>query len=269
MGFGDEIMASGLARNAAKSGKLVAFGDGKRIIWSDQAHQIFKNNPNVVHPDTKELNGVRWIGVYKGQRPYGKVECGRWKFVDYTPLPGEIFFTPEEKQFGLRMQSLIGWPFVVIEPRVKLVGACAGVNKQWPIERYGEVAKYLKNNRIRVVQFVPRGSQRLLEDVEWIETPNFRSALSVLSRSVLYVGPEGGLHHGAAAVGTNAVVIFGGFNTPKSTGYEWHRNISAGEPCGTIGACKHCKETMESISTEQVLEAVRDAFRVPGISLAG
>lgn len=251
MGFGDEIMASGLARGAAKNGKLVAFGDGNRVIWSAQAHQIFQNNPNVVKPDG-DLNGVEWIPFYRGQRFYGKVIGGKWKFREWEPPPGEIFFSNEEKQFGLNVQ-VRGWPFVVIEPRVKVLGACAGANKQWPIGRYAEVAKQLSNFGVRVVQFVPPGNEKLLADVEAIETPNFRSALAVLSRAALYIGPEGGLHHGAAAVGTDAVVIFGGFNSPKSTGYENHENISVGEPCGTVGRCLHCKQAMESISVDRVL----------------
>lgn len=254
MGFGDEIIAAGLARGAAKNGKLVAFGDGTRVIWSEQAHQIFQNNPNVVRPDADDLNHVRWVRYYRGNRTYGKVVGPRWKFRDWEPPPGEIFFSEEEKLFGLTAQK-IGWPFVVVEPRVKVLGATAGPNKQWPVERYAEVAKYLTDRDMRVVQFVPPNRTKILPDVEAIVTPNFRSALAVLSRAVLYIGPEGGLHHGAAAVNTDAVVIFGGFNSPKSTGYKGHENIAVGEPCGSVGRCLHCKEAMESISVEQVLGA--------------
>jgi hypothetical protein len=32
MGYGDELMATGMARGAAARGKRVAFGDGQRII---------------------------------------------------------------------------------------------------------------------------------------------------------------------------------------------------------------------------------------------
>src|SRR5262249_3229320 len=86
----------------------------------------------------------------------------------------------------------------------------------------------------------------------------FRDALCVLSLARLYIGPEGGLHHAAAALGVPAVVIFGGFNSPKATGYAWHSNIVApGEPCGTVAYCLHCRDAMKSITVERVLNAAR------------
>jgi ADP-heptose:LPS heptosyltransferase len=92
-----------------------------------------------------------------------------------------------------------------------------------------------------------------------VVTHSFRDALGVLSLARLYIGPEGGLHHAAAALGIPAVVIFGGFNSPKSTGYPWQSNItgSSGEPCGSVAACWHCRDAMASITVERVLEAAR------------
>lgn len=147
-------------------------------------------------------------------------------------------------------------PFIVVEPRVKPTGACAGDNKQWPTERYAALADALKRETgLRVVQLVPPYVRALFGAVEVIRTPTFRHALAVLKRAELYIGPEGGLHHGAAAVDTKAVVIFGGFNTPRSTGYPWHANLTVGEPCGTIAPCPHCRDAMASIGVDQVLDA--------------
>jgi ADP-heptose:LPS heptosyltransferase len=139
------------------------------------------------------------------------------------------------------------------------MGACQGANKQWGLPKYQELAqRLLAATGCRPVQLVPAGFAPLLRDVDAIETPSFRHALAVLGLAQLYIGPEGGLHHGAAAVGTSAVVIFGGFNTPRSTGYAWHENIVVGEPCGSIAECWHCKAAMDSISVDRVLEgAVR------------
>src|SRR5262249_52788187 len=91
-----------------------------------------------------------------------------------------------------------------------------------------------------------------------VVTATFRDALCILSLARLYVGPEGGLHHAAAALGVPAVVIFGGFSSPRATGYPWHSNIAApGKPCGSIAYCAHCREAMASITVERVLEAAR------------
>lgn len=259
MGWGDEIIATGLARGAAKRGKRIAFGDGKRIIWSDQSRAIFRLNQNIAHPGEEHErptlfpSKLEWIEHYRGKRLYGHVEGRRWVFHDFECPAGEIVFDDQELAFAA---ALPAEPFIVVEPRVKVSGACAGDNKQWPVQRYAALADALKRETgLRVVQFVPPSVRALLAGAEVIRTPSFRHALAVLQRAELYIGPEGGLHHGAAAIGTKAVVIFGGFNTPRSTGYPWHANLTVGEPCGTIAPCAHCRAAMASIGVDQVLAA--------------
>lgn len=261
MGYGDEIIATGLARGAAARGKRIAFGDGKRIIWSEQSRQVFRWNPNIAHPgeehdrSTALPSKLEWIPHYRGNRLYGHVEGGRWVFRDFKCPAGEIVFDDQELAFAAALPTE---PFIVIEPRVKAMGACAGANKTWPLDRYEAL---VSATGIRCVQFVPPTVRPAVADCEVIETPSFRHALAVLGLASLYIGPEGGLHHGAAAVGTPAVVIFGGFNTPRSTGYAWHENITVGEPCGTVAACEHCREAMASISVKRVLEAATRQLR--------
>jgi ADP-heptose:LPS heptosyltransferase len=145
---------------------------------------------------------------------------------------------------------------VVIEPTVKDMGACVGANKQWPIERYLRVAAGLADDGEFPVSLGPtRGGWDVLPRVI---TETFRDALCVLSLARLYIGPEGGLHHAAAALGVPAVVIFGGFSSPAATGYPWHVNIAApGKPCGSTAYCAHCRDAMAAITVERVLEAAR------------
>lgn len=252
MGYGDELQASGLARGAAARGKRIAFGDGKKIIWSPQSHEIFKGNPNVARPGSEGAPDLEWIAHYRGHRLYARPSNGVWLFNEIQFPPGEIFFTDEEKLWAEHCSDL----GVVIEPRVKRRGACAGINKQWPLLRYQKLASMLQERGIQCSQFVPPLAAPLLRNVRALYTQSFRHALAALSRADLYCGPEGGLHHGAAAVGVPAVVIFGGFANPKSTGYPMHANITAGgEPCGRMAECSHCQKAMHSITVEQVFEA--------------
>lgn len=263
MGLGDELIATGLARGAAARGKRIAFGDGRRQIWSAESHQLFRDNPNVA-PFGTETAADEWIPHYRGHRLYGEVKGGRWVFRDFVCPPGEVFLTGAEKAFAPGHM----WgsdPVAIIEPRTKAVGACVGRNKQWPVIRYQELAeRLLAATGCRPVQLVPTGFKPLLRDVDVIETPSFRHALAVLGLAQLFVGPEGGLMHGAAAMGMpGAVILYGGFNSPRSTGYPQFDNITAGgEPCGTIEACWHCKAAMDSISVDRVIEgAVRQLNR--------
>jgi hypothetical protein len=262
VGWGDSLIGSGLARGLAAIGRRAAFGDGKRIIWAPQDHEIFRGNPNVAPPGSERDADLKWVFHYRGWRLYGHVVGKHWLFRDFECPPGEIFLTREEKAFALA-HVWGGEPIAIIEPRVKPVGACQGGNKQWGLPKYQKLASHLlAATGCRPTQLVPKGMAPLLSDVDAIKAPDFRHALAVLGLAQLYIGPEGGLHHGAAAMGTPAVVIFGGFNSPRSTGYAWHENIAVGEPCGTIAACPHCAAAMASISVDRVLEgAVRQLGR--------
>lgn len=260
MGYGDELLATSLARGAASRGRRAAFGDGCRIIYSAQSFQIFENNPHVARPGDEKAPDLEWIPHYRGSRLYGRVVRDHWKFRDMTWEPGEVYLTKQEKAFALAHV----WgsdPIAIVEPRTKPIGATAGVNKSWGVHKYQELAsRLLAATGCHPVQLVPAGFDPLLEDVDIITTPSFRHALAILGLSQIFIGPEGGLMHGAAAMDVpGAVIVYGGFNGPRSTGYPRFDNITAGgEPCGTIAACPHCAAAMASISVDRVLEgAVR------------
>lgn len=252
-GYGDALIATGLARGAALRGKRIAFGDGKKILWSVADQELFAHNPNIAPPGSEGSSDLEWIKYYQGNRFYASHRNGHWKFNNFRCPPGSVYFSKDELDFADKKINGMS-SFVLIEPAVKAAGACVGPNKQWPVDRYQAIADRL---HIQSVQLVPVTTTRkaLLDRVTAIRTPTFRHALAILAKASLYIGPEGGMHHGAAAVGTPAVVIFGGFNTPRSTGYDWHQNITHGEPCGRTAYCPHCKEAMAAISVDQVFEA--------------
>jgi hypothetical protein len=254
VGFGDEIIASGLARGARTRGKRIAFGDGRRIVWSRQSYEIFQNNRNVAPPGAEHDSDIEWIAHYRHRRLYGELRDGHWHFNDFRCPPGEIYFSTEEIGTIRQIAAMYPRP-VVIEPTVKSIGACIGANKQWPVERYLAVARALAHDGESVISLGPDGDG--WPELPRVVTSSFRDALGVLSLARLYIGPEGGMHHAAAALSVPAVVIFGGFNTPKATGYPWHSNITVGEPCGTVAACPHCAAAMASITVDRVLEAAR------------
>ncbi len=93
----------------------------------------------------------------------------------------------------------------------------------------------------------------------YARTTTFRQALAVLSVCRAFVGTEGALHHGAAAVGTPAVVLFSEFISPDVTGYPQHRNLrQAGAACGSRKPCKGCAESMRAISVLEVVANLKE-----------
>lgn len=252
MGIGDELMASGMAHGAARRGKRIAFGDGRSIRWSYNAREVFRGNPNVAPPGSEGDRDIEWIRYYQGHRIYNADAHGRWVWnMKFRPIPGEVFLDDRELAFGAKH----GRGFVVIEP--ELPPKAQAVNKRWPRERFEEVARRLVGDGVDVVQLAPGKTAPLTKGVRVITTPSFRHALAVLGHAALYVGHEGGMHHGAAAVGIPGVVLFGGFIPPQVTGYDTHTNLTGGADrfCGSLRSCSHCAAAMNAITVDDVYDA--------------
>lgn len=250
MGIGDNLIATGLARGWAAKGRKVAFGDGRKIMWDQHSSIIFRGNPNIAAPG-EENQAVKWIEFYKGNRLYNRHDPAnrRWVWnMDFRVVPGEVFLDDAETKWA----AAFGRLFVVVEPNVPAHKSVAP-NKQWPVDRFDRVAEAIKKSGHEVVQF-SYGRGHRLSGARQVQTPSFRHALALLHRASLYIGPEGGLHHGAAAMGTPAVVLFGGFIPPQVTGYDMHSNLTGGaEACGSLEFCLHCRQAMERISADEVI----------------
>jgi hypothetical protein len=261
MGIGDQIMASGMAKGASSRGKRIAFGENGRIIWDQHSAMIFRGNPNIAPPGTEQSSDLEWIPYFKGHRLYNHREGDRWVWnLDFHAIPGEIWLSREEKTFA---RGVLGRrDFIVIEPNVPAFKSVA-LNKQWPVDRYAEVAARLRSEGRDVVQFHSGNGGFRIPGVRTVKTPTFRLAAAVLARAALYIGAEGGLHHAAAALNIPGVVLFGGFIPPSVTGYDSHTNLTGGaEACGSLLTCKHCKLAMEAISTSDVLRAAHSHLKV-------
>lgn len=252
MGYGDNLMASGIAKGAYNRGVQIAFGDGERVIWDKHSALIFKDNPNVVRPGLKAALTKEWYPFYKGHRLYNREEDTRFVWnMNFRAQPGEIFLDPREKKVSKRF----GTGFTIIEPHVPMWKSW-GVNKDWGFANYQKVADQLVRNGHAVAQLMKGPETQLLKGVQHFQTSGFRDALAILRCAKLYVGPEGGLHHGAAAVNTQAVVIFGGFIPPLVTGYTLHVNLVGSQWfCGRRMPCSHCADSMQHIKVSTVVEA--------------
>ncbi|RWO23359.1 glycosyltransferase family 9 protein [Mesorhizobium sp.] len=254
MGRGDNIMATGLARGAAARGKRIAFGDGRRITWDQHSKEIFRGNPNIAPPGSEADPDLEWIDYRTGHRIYNKLDRARRRWIwnmDFRPVPGELFFDEHE----LAWAAGVGAGFVLMEPNVEAFKTWAS-NKRWPADRYDAVAARLAADGAEIVQFA-HGDHRI-GCARQVRAPSFRHAMAALARASLYVGPEGGMHHGAAAVGVPGVVLFGGFIPPEVTGYAGHFNLTGGaKACGSLRPCAHCRAAMQAIRVEDVTAAAQ------------
>ena len=243
MGWGDELMVAGLAREAQLRDPRKV-----RVVYDrPRYHEAWKNNPRIALKDEKgdlqelpgRVNGLRPYMTAKDERRYV------WK--PYTAPVGELYFDEEEMLFGARHAAR-----VIVEPTVK---AGAYSNKDWGWRKWTMLARVLAERGIPVTQIGPETGPHL-EGVEFIGTGSVRRAAAMLATARAAVVTEGALHHVCAVVGCPAVVIYGGFISPEVTGYAGQAGIFTGQGlgCGRRIACSHCRECMDAITPQRVAE---------------
>jgi len=266
MGYGDDIIGTGLARAARATITpppkwKVGFGDGRKILWGPWSEEMFANNPHIARPGAESTVSV-WIDHYKGKRKYNVQSPDKQRWIwnyGFKVQPGEFFFDDEEQSL-INYERLTLGDFVVVEPNVPWQKSVA-VNKDWG-DKYFHLTERLTKSGIQVVQFMHKNSVRRLRGVTQLQFQKFREVIATLSLAKLYIGPEGGMHHAAAATNVKAVVIMGGFIPPSVVGYDFHTNLTGGsQACGSIQKCSHCQKAMERISVDEVFTAAMEKLK--------
>ena len=129
-----------------------------------------------------------------------------------------------------------GLPYVVVAP------GAAHLNKQWPIERFAEVALRLSRERALSVAWVVTSSDKGKSGLESkIPTGGFLelvdepigSLTQIIAGAHLTISNDSGLMHLSSAVGTPVLGLFG--PTHPALGFAprgiWDRMIEVDEPC--------------------------------------
>jgi ADP-heptose:LPS heptosyltransferase len=286
MGYGDRLMAIGDAWDLYQrdpQGRKVAIGDGA-LLATDAIELGWRLDFFLANQQEADAGDVQWVHSYPSHRPYidypemrrqlelqgqfiekhRKLVSRLGRYIwrdDYRAKPAPVQLMPGE------MDAVQAWidqrpaevrhePFALIEPYIKSV---APPSKQYPVESFAEVARRL--SQVMPVYQISSPDRPTLPGLESVRPSSFREALAFIKAADIYIGPEGGLHHGAAAMETKAVVVFGGYVSPQVTGYpELHVNLTGGaeRSCGTrYGLCPHCAEAFSNITPEHVVDEAR------------
>jgi hypothetical protein len=251
-------MAAGHAQSTydADPSKRVAICD---VRWRPYWSEMWNGNPVIAAPhEVAAGEPVHKIQNAVNCRPYIQYPFTHktgWTFTDWRAQDhrGKLYLSLKERALGIAAQQKHG-PFVVMEPSPI---AKSNPNKAWPQEKFAGLIAACPD--VRFVQLCHPESSGLAGALP-IPSPTFRAACGVLASAAAYVGPEGGLHHAAAALGVPAVVIFGGCASVKTTGYSEHFNIADDgpqTPCGRWLPCPHCVDAMAKIGVEQVADGLR------------
>lgn len=267
MGMGDEVLVTGEVRALQER-----FQDTRPVQIQDfrgraRWHVMWTNNPRIAKPGAPHgrvlRNGARcrfyldyarmrreWMKNFPAE-PYDvrvKHHLAPWRFTRHKCKPGELYFP--------RMAPRCG-KYIVIEPHNKTQVA---PNRQWGWRRYEAVVRAIDADWL---QINPR-HYPVLEGVRSEPCATFVEACYILSGASLYVGPEGGLYHAAAALGVPAVAIFGGYVSPQNQGYDdpnytnIYEPMGGASPCGQRVPCSHCQEAFRLITPDRVIAAIEE-----------
>jgi heptosyltransferase-1 len=167
-----------------------------------------------------------------------------------------------EKKSEERLRQNVG-DFTLLNP-----GAGWGA-KQWPAERYGQVARELAKDGVKsLINFGP-GEESLMRAVESASAGTAKGIAGSLTelvaltrRARLFIGGDTGPMHLAAALGIPVVAIFGPTN-PARNGPFGTRSIVLRSPASptTHSRRAHPDPGMLAISSDEVVAAARKLLR--------
>ena len=277
MGLGDDLLVTRIAKIEKEK-----FPDRQIVIGNFQKKLvyysiIYDNNPNITNPDQIDnTKPIHYIDYHSKNRPYiDKQKSTKKKWVwnfNFKPMPGEIYFSFEEKKESKKIigDAIHYWKknntnffkgIIFIEPTSakpedKLIHI-KHKNKAWSFTNWLQLTEKL-NREYLIIQSIHKNSVKLPRVYHCEQ--GFRLACSVLNKSDLYVGVEGGFGQAAAALKKKAVIYFGGWIHPSITGYDFHQNIYVnidGSPCGAMTyECDHCVTCREKITVDYMYDKI-------------
>ena len=277
MGYGDDLLITSLASKIKKQypDRQIVIGDAS----TKTAHHsiIYENNPNISDCRNLEENKpTHMINYHPYNRPYIDYEKStntKYTWRKFKPQPGQIFFTKNEISEAKKIvsQAIKFWRdtkkknyrnIIFVETSsTKINDKQFGIkqqNKDWGYDNWKKLLSNIRNDYL-IIQSAHKESNKNFG----IFTPknmNFRLACAVLNEVDIFVGPEGGFGHVAAALNKKAVLYFGGWITPDAIGYDFHENIyykNKLSPCGEYKTlCNHCEEARKEITVDLFMKYI-------------
>lgn len=224
-GFGTAIDFQGLTKSsliARRSGARQRYGFARDVIREKPA-AWFVNRPVTIN---RSSHVVEWnVDLARALAP----AIAGVPAVDFAPFADD----PSDKLVGFRN-------------RVVLLPGAGRPEKQWPVERFAELARQIGSDVL--VAWGP-GEERLARSIgaEVAPSTSFRELASLLGSARLVIGGDTGPLHLAAALGTPVIGLYGPTNPARN---------------GPYGQLDHVVESfsttrlMPSIATDDVMRLV-------------
>jgi len=188
-----------------------------------------------------------------------------------------VYPTPRGIREAQELLSGINRPIVILHPGGAQNPGATMLDKRWPAERFAELARLEERNGSTVLLSGGPGDLAVVERVAQLAklgdsailagTVGLDTLAAVINRAAVFVGPDTGVTHIAAAVGTPTVAIFGPTNPRRYRPLGRHVQVLAPPESWRIPDRDFRRRTgvemaisTDLITSEMVVEAVRHAF---------
>jgi heptosyltransferase-1 len=222
--------------------------------------------------DSKELNWIfnnHFIPAVGDQVPKIKHYMRFAEHLDITPQPirWQMELTPQDTLRVKEYLRAVNGDFAVL-----FVGA-RWESKQWFASQIGACATEIQRRYgLGVVFLGSHADEGLAAEAEaavvgrvhnWVGRTSLREAVGIISRAQVCVGPDTGLMHLSAAVGTPVVSLWGATNPLRTGPYGYDDLVVKGKADCSPCYRAHCpigRVCMRSIDVEEVLAMVNKAL---------
>lgn len=280
MGLGDDLMITGFVEQEYEKhpDKQIVIGSASENLIFDSI--VYLNNPKITHSKNliknKPIHFINYSDLNRFYINYKQCSDNNlvWR-TDFRLIPGKIYFSEDEIKrakyiFNQAMDywteinsrkpdGIIFFESYSIKTDNNLY-TNKMINKNWGERNWINLINKLKSKYL-FIQSVHDKSIKIdgtfYADIQF----DFRTACALMDQCDMFLGNEGAFSHAAAALSKKAVVYFGGWISPLSTGYDIHENIYYNDnksPCGAIGyICKHCEIARNKISLLQIEDKIK------------
>ena len=278
MGYGDDLLITKLASRIKKKfpERQVVIGNVSR---KEASHSIvYDNNPNISNcTNLDPTKPIHIIDYHPGNRPYIDYEKSNnknyvWN-IKFKPEPGEIYFSKKEemeanlimqqaKEFWQKFNKKNYKSIIFLETSSTKINdkqfSIKHLNKDWGYKNWKSLIDEFKKDYL-IIHSVHSKTKKI-NGLFAPKNLSFRLACAIMNNCDIYVGPEGGFGHVAAALNKKAALYFGGWITPDVIGYDFHENLyydNIHSPCGQYKKiCEHCAEAREKITVKTFKERI-------------
>jgi len=140
-------------------------------------------------------------------------------------------------------------------------------SKDWPPSYWHELIDRLAE-KFFIIQLGNQNEIQFDQLVRFAGKLNLRESIAVLEKCSLFIGGVSFLMHAAASVDVKSVIIYGGRETPKNSGYDNNINLYQKIDCSPCWIheedgenCENDRVCLKNISVQKVTEAISSLIK--------